>query len=98
MRIFKTILIVIGIYLAALIVEVAVALNSTDYEGGVTIVVILGAYAFLSPKVGYRWFDCFFAAIPFYGIYFMFKIAHRFAGLPSRDWVTNAGEKNQTES
>lgn len=98
MRIFKTILIVVGIYLAAVIVEVAVALNSTDYEGGVTIVVILGAYAFLSPKVGYRWFDCFFAVIPFYGIYFMFKIAHRFAGLPSRDWVTNAGEKNQTES
>lgn len=53
MRIFKTILIVVGIYLAAVIVEVAVALNSTDYEGGVTIVVILGAYAFLSPKVGY---------------------------------------------
>ena len=98
MRIFKTILIVVGIYLAAVIVEVAVALNSTDYEGGVTIVVILGAYAFLSPKVGYRWFDCFFAVIPFYGIYFMFKIAHRFAGLPSRDWVTNAGEKNQTEN
>lgn len=98
MRIFKTILIVVGIYLAAVIVEVAVALNSTDYEGGVTIVVILGAYAFLSPKVGYRWFDCFFAAIPFYGIYFMFKIAHRFAGLPSRDWVTNVGEMNQTES
>jgi|LauGreDrversion4_2_1035121.scaffolds.fasta_scaffold1994450_1 hypothetical protein len=98
MRVFKTILIVVGIYLAALITEVAVALNSSDYEGGVTILVILGAYAFLSPKVGYRWFDCFFAAIPFYGIYFIFKIAHRVAGLPSRDWETNATDTNQRES
>lgn len=98
MRIFKTILIVVGIYLAAVIVEVAVALNSPDYEGGVTILIILGSYAFLSPKVGYRWFDCFFAAIPIYGIYFIFKIAHRVAGLPSRDWETNAADKNQIES
>lgn len=98
MRIFNTILIVAGIYLAAVIVDLAVALNSTDYEGGVTIVVILGAYAFLSPKVGYRWFDCFFAAIPFYGIYFMFKIAHRVAVLPSREWETQGSGKNQTEN
>ncbi len=98
MRIFKTILIIVGIYLAALIVEVAVALNSSDYQGGVTILVILGAYAFLLPKVSYRWFDCFFAAIPFYGIFFIFKIAHRVAGLPSRDWEINAADRNQTES
>lgn len=98
MRIFKTILIVIGIYFAAVVVEVAVALNSSEYEGGVTILVILGAYAFLSPKVGYRWFDCFFAAIPIYGIYYIFKIAHRVAGLPRRDWEPSVAEKNQTEN
>jgi hypothetical protein len=86
MRIFKTVGIVIGIYLAAIIAELVVALSSPDYEGGVTILVILGFLGFLSPKVGYRWFDCFFAAIPFYGVFFIFRIAHRVAYLPQVDW------------
>jgi hypothetical protein len=86
MRIFKTIGIVIGIYLAAIIAELVVALSSPDYEGGVTILVILGLLGFLAPKVGYRWFDCFFAAVPFYGVFFIFRIAHRVAHLPEIDW------------
>jgi hypothetical protein len=86
MRIFKTIAIVIGIYIAAFVVDVIVASGSTDYQGGVTVLVLLGFLAFLAPKVGYRWFDCFFAAIPFYGIFFIFRIAHRIAFLPERDW------------
>ena len=86
MRIFKTIAIVIGIYIAAFVVDVIVATGSTDYQGGVTVLVLLGFLAFLAPKVGYRWFDCFFAAIPFYGIFFIFRIAHRIAFLPERDW------------
>jgi hypothetical protein len=40
----------------------------------------------MAPKVGYRWFDCFFAAIPFYGIFFIFRIANRVAFLPEIDW------------
>ena len=86
MRIFKTIAIVIGIYIAAFVVDVIVASGSTDYQGGVTVLVLLGFLAFLAPKVGYRWFDCFFAAIPFYGIFFIFRIANRIAFLPERDW------------
>jgi hypothetical protein len=86
MRILKTIGIVFGIYVAATVVEIVVAFSSTNYEGGVTAVVILGFLAFLAPKVGYRWFDCFFAIIPFYGIFFIFRIAHRIAFLPEQDW------------
>ena len=86
MRTFKTIAIVIGIYIAAFVVDVIVASGSPDYQGGVTVLVLLGVLAFMAPKVGYRWFDCFFAAIPFYGIFFIFRIAHRIAFLPERDW------------
>jgi hypothetical protein len=63
------------------------ASSSPDYQGGVTVLVILGFLAFLAPKVGYRWFDCLFAAIPFYGIFFIFRIAHRTAFLPNKDWT-----------
>jgi len=86
MRVFKTIGIVLGIYVAAFVADVIVASGSPDYQGGVTVLVLLGFLAFLAPKVGYRWFDCFFAAIPFYGIFFIFRIAHRIAFLPERDW------------
>ena len=86
MRTFKTIGIVIGIYAVALIADVIMASGSPEYQGGITVVVILGILAYLSPKVGYRWFDCFFAAIPFFGIFFIFRIAHRIAFLPERDW------------
>ena len=87
MRKLKTIGIVLGIYSIALIVEVAMALNSRDYQGGITIVVILGFLAFLAPKVGYRWFDCLFAVIPVYGLFFIFRLAHRTAFLPNKDWT-----------
>ena len=86
MRILKTIAIVICIYAGALIAEVVMASSSADYQGGITVVVILGILAILAPKVGYRWFDCFFAAIPFYGVFFIFRIAHRVAHLPEIDW------------
>lgn len=92
MRTFKTIAIVIGIYMAAFVVDVIVASGSPDYQGGVTVLVLLGFLAFLAPKVGYRWFDCFFAAIPFYGIFFIFRIAHRIAFLPERDWAERSTE------
>lgn len=86
MRTFKTIGIVIGIYAVALIADMIMASGSPEYQGGMTVVVILGILAVLAPKVGYRWFDCFFAAIPFFGIFFIFRIAHRIAYLPERDW------------
>ncbi len=87
MRTLKTIGIVLGIYLSAFILDVIVASSSPDYQGGVTVVAILGFLAFLAPKVGYRWFDCFFAAIPIYGLIFIFKIANRITYLPNRDWA-----------
>jgi hypothetical protein len=94
MRIFKTIAIVATMYLAAIILEVMMYLGSPDYEGGITLVVLLGLLAFLAPKVGYRWFDCFFAMIPFYGIFFIFRIAHRVANLPTIDWAVRNPDGN----
>lgn len=87
MRTLKTIAIVIGIYTIALVAELIMASSSSDYQGGITFVVILGVLGILSPKVGYRWFDCFFALIPIYGIFFIFRIANRIAFLPNRDWT-----------
>ncbi len=87
MRTLKTIAIVLGIYLSAFILDVIVAAGNSEYQGGATVLAILGILAFLAPKVGYRWFDCFFAAIPVYGLIFIFKIANRVAYLPNRDWA-----------
>jgi len=86
MRTIKTIGLVIAMYLVALIVELIMVSGSPDYEGGLSALVILGILAITAPKVGYRWFDCFFAIIPVYGIFFIFKIAHRVAFLPKLDW------------
>jgi hypothetical protein len=86
MRLFKTIGIVLGVYILAFVLDAIVASGSPDYQGGMTVLVILGSLALFAPKVGYRWFDCFFAVIPFYGIFFIFRIAHRVAFLPQRDW------------
>jgi len=77
---------VIGIYIAAMVMEVIMASSSPDYQGGISVIVILAFLGFMAPKVGYRWFDCFFAAIPIYGIIFISRIAHRIANLPSVDW------------
>ena len=86
MRTIKTIGLVIAMYLVALIVELIMVSGSPDYDGGLSALVILGILAITAPKVGYRWFDCFFAIIPIYGIFFIFKIAHRVAFLPKVDW------------
>lgn len=86
MRTLKTIGLVIAMYLVALIVELIMVSGSPDYEGGLSALVVIGILAIAAPKVGYRWFDCFFAIIPFYGIFFIFKIAHRAAFLPKVDW------------
>ena len=75
MRVFKTIGIVIGIYLAAAIADLIVSSGSPESQGGVTILVILGILAFLAPKVGYRWFDCFFCSYP--NLWNLFHFPHR---------------------
>ena len=86
MRTLKTIGIVIGIYIAAIVMEVIMASSSSDYEGGIGAIVILTLLGFMAPKVGYRWFDCFFVLIPIYGIFFIFRVANRIANLPEIDW------------
>lgn len=86
MRVLKTIGIVFGIYIFAVVADLIVSSTSPNYEGGVTVLVILASLAYLAPKVGYRWFDCLLALIPFYGIFFIFRIANRIAYLPNRDW------------
>lgn len=90
MRFLKTIALVVGIYLTALVGEVIMVTASPEYEGGISVLVIMGLLAFFAPKVGYRWFDCFFAAIPFYGIYFIFRLCYRVANLPDSDWPQRA--------
>jgi hypothetical protein len=87
MRVFKTIAIVIGMYVAGMVMELVMLSSSADYEGGISVIVIMAFLAFMAPKVGYRWFDCFFAVIPFYGIFFIFRIAHRVAFLPEIAWA-----------
>ena len=86
MRTLKTISIVVGIYIAAIIMELIMASSSSEYEGGIGAIVILIWLGLMAPKVGYRWFDCFFALIPIYGIFFIFRIANRIANLPHTDW------------
>lgn len=87
MRTLKTIAFVVGIYAAAMAMEILMAFSSPDYEGGIAILVIFAFLGLMAPKVGYRWFDCFFAAIPIYGIFFIFRIAYRIAFLPNKDWA-----------
>ena len=86
MRNLKTIGIVIGIYAAAIVMEVAIAFSSSEYEGGIGALLILVLLGFMASQVGYRWFDCFFAVIPSYGIFFIFRVANRIANLPEIDW------------
>jgi hypothetical protein len=86
MRTLKTIAIVVGIYTAAIVMEVIMASSSSEYEGGIGAIVVLAFLGFMAPKVGYRWFDCFFAAIPIYGIIFIFRLANRVANLPEIEW------------
>lgn len=90
MRVLKTVGLVAGIYLVAIISETIMYSSSPTYEGGISIIVMLAFIGFMASKVGYRWFDCFFALIPFYGIFFIFRVAHRLAFLPNRDWAERA--------
>ena len=86
MRVAKTIGIVLAMYAFALITELIMVVGSSDYEGGLSLLVILISLGIAGSKVGYRWFDCFFAVIPFYGVFFIFRIAYRLANLPSLEW------------
>jgi hypothetical protein len=46
---------------------------------------MLAYFALLAVRVSYRWFDCFFLLIPFYGIVWAIKIAWRVVNLPRKD-------------
>ncbi len=67
--------------------------NATDTITGVSWVGYLVAYALLARRVSYRWFDTFFQLIPFYGVFWQFRIAWRLAYLPHRDWQVRPGEQ-----
>ena len=86
MRVAKTIGIVLAMYALALVMELIMVAGSAEYEGGMSLLVILISLGIAGSKVGYRWFDCFFAMIPFYGIFYVFRIAYRLANLPTIDW------------
>ena len=86
MRKIKTVGLVLAMYAIALVMELIMVTGSADYEGGMSLLVILITLGIVGPKVGYRWFDCFFAMIPIYGIFFIFRLAYRLANLPYVDW------------
>jgi hypothetical protein len=86
MRKIKTVSFVLAMYAIALVMELIMVTGSADYEGGMSFLVILASLGIAGSKVGYRWFDCFFAMIPIYGIFFIFRIAYRLAYLPNVDW------------
>ena len=86
MRKLKTVGLVLAMYAIALVMELVMVKGSADYEGGIGLLVILLILGIVGPKVGYRWFDCFFAMIPIYGIFFIFRLAYRLANLPYVDW------------
>ena len=86
MRVAKSIGIVLAMYALALVMELIMVIGSSDYEGGMSLLVILISLGIAGSKVGYRWFDCFFALIPFYGVFFIFRIAYRLANMPNVDW------------
>ena len=86
MRKLKTVGIVIGMYIAAIFADFVMALGSPTYEGGLSVIVFLAILGAMASKVGYRWFDCFLALIPIYGIVIIFRVAYRIAFLPNKDW------------
>lgn len=90
MRTLKTIGIVVGGYALAALASALVVISGADSTGnsgsGVALIAMGLYWGFLATKVGYRWFDFLFAVIPFYGIFWMFRIAHRIAYLPNSDW------------
>lgn len=86
MRKIKTVGLVLIMYAIALLMELIMVSGSADYEGGISLLVILMTLGIVGPKVGYRWFDCLFAMIPIYGIFFIFRLAYRLANLPNTDW------------
>lgn len=86
MRKLKSFGLVVAMYAMALVMELIMVTGSADYEGGMSLLVILVTLGIVGPKVGYRWFDCFFAMIPIYGIFFIFRLAYRLANLPNVDW------------
>jgi len=91
MRILKTIILVlvpamigfaIGLFFADALT------NASDSSiNSLSILLTLGYYAYLCPKVGYRTYDCLFLLIPIYQIFFMLRIAYRAAYLPNKDWT-----------
>lgn len=86
MRKLKSFGLVVAMYAIALVMELIMVTGSADYEGGMSLLVILVSLGIAGSKVGYRWFDCFFAMIPIYGIFFIFRIAYRLANMPTVDW------------
>ena len=54
--------------------------------------VTLPFFAWVAPRVSYRWFDCLFLLIPIYGLIWAFRMIWRLVFLPYRDWPPRADE------
>ena len=92
MRVLKTVSIVIGSFIFSVIISfvASLALGGSDSAqqtaGGLTYIAMFAYWGFLATKVGYRWWDFLFGIIPFYGAFWVFRIAYRIAFLPNCDW------------
>ena len=101
MRTIKTIGIVIGLYLSVILISASIYILNPNVDDGLVegfgTVIFLALLGTLARKVGYRWFDCLFVLIPFYGLIWLFRIAYRIAYLPQVDWnVFSVGETVNT--
>ena len=95
LRVLLTILFWIGAYLVAGLIGLASSgggSQGSNAGSGLGTLLLLAEYAWLARKVSYRWFDCLFAMIPFYGLFWMLRIMWRIAYLPFADWTPRSEE------
>lgn len=101
LRVLLTILLLIGAYVVPGLIWVGPSgggSQGSNAGSGVGTWLLLAEYAWLARKVSYRWFDCLFAMIPFYGIFWMLRIMWRIAYLPFADWTPRPEEASNWEA
>lgn len=85
----------VGIYFACSVVS-ALFVSTGTAESNPSMLVfgllMLAIYSGLAKKVSYRSFDCLMLLVPFYGLYWSFKIMWRVVFLPYRDWAPRSNE------
>lgn len=99
MRLVKTAIILVGSFIFSVVVSLVLNLvlasssSSQSAIQGLATLAIFAYWAYLATKVGYRKRDALLGLIPFYGLFWICRIAYRVAYLPNNDWdLLNAEE------